>query len=307
MEELKNRLEALNGSEKFWAAAVFCITFAAFAPALSGTELISDDLFYFFNAVSIKNSFKNIFAPVLDLVTPLTSLSLHLDFLLWGMNHFVQGAKLVNILLHAASMLLLFFVIRQIKWKGSGLSPAWAGLTVLIFALHPQRVESVVWIAERKDCLAMVLGLGALLLFQKGMARERISWGRAGLLALSLLAKPLWLFFFLPAGALLLAEKRRLFRKADLLLLLPSFGLFLIFVLWQLPAVLESAGKAASAGGVPLSFKLETIFFNYGSYFLRTFLPGQLFPVYPYYNPKYDLRILAIVPFLLLPSKRILT
>lgn len=73
MEELKNRLEALNGSEKFWAAAVFCITFAAFAPALSGTELISDDLFYFFNAVSIKNSFKNIFAPVLDLVTPLTS------------------------------------------------------------------------------------------------------------------------------------------------------------------------------------------------------------------------------------------
>ena len=300
MEELKNRLEALNGSEKFWAAAVFCITFAAFAPALSGTELISDDLFYFFNAVSIKNSFKNIFAPVLDLVTPLTSLSLHLDLRLWGMNHFVQGAKLVNILLHATSMLLLFFVIRQIKWKGDGLSPAWAGLTVLIFALHPQRAESVVWIAERKDCLAMALGLGALLCFQKGMAREKLSWGSAGLLALSFLAKPMWIFFFLPAGALLLAEKRRFFKKDDLKLLLPSICLFAVFVLWQLPAVLESAGKAASAGGVPLTFKLETIFFNYGSYFLRTFLPGQLFPVYPYYNPRYDLRILALIPFLLL-------
>ena len=34
MEQLKKRLEALNGSEKFWAAAVFCFTFAAFAPAL---------------------------------------------------------------------------------------------------------------------------------------------------------------------------------------------------------------------------------------------------------------------------------
>ena len=300
MEELKKRLEALNGSEKFWAAAVFCLTFAAFAPALSGTELISDDLFYFFNAVSVKNSFKNIFAPVLDLVTPLTSLSLYLDFLFWGMKHFVTGAKLVNILLHSASMVLLFFVVRQIKWKGEGLSPAWAGMTVLIFALHPQRVESVVWIAERKDCLAMALGLGALLLFRKGAARGKIPWGSAGMLALSFLAKPMWIFFFLPAGALLRAERRRFFRKDDLKLLLPSFGLFLAFVLWQLPAVLESAGKAASTGGVPLAFKLETIFFNYGSYFLRTFLPGQLFPVYPYFNPEYDPRILALIPFLLL-------
>ena len=60
MEQLKKRLEALNGSEKCWAAAVFCLTFAAFTPALSGTELVSDDLFYFFNAVSVKNAFKNI-------------------------------------------------------------------------------------------------------------------------------------------------------------------------------------------------------------------------------------------------------
>ena len=117
--------------------------------------------------MSVKNSFKNIFAPTLALVTPLTSLSLHLDFLLWGLDRFVQGAKLVNILLHAVSMVLFFFVIRQIRWKGIGLTPAWAGMTVLIFALHPQRVESVAWIAERKDCLAMALGLGAFLLFQK--------------------------------------------------------------------------------------------------------------------------------------------
>ena len=300
MKELEKRLEALNGSERFWAAAVFCITVAAFAPALRGTELVSDDLFYFFNAVSVKNSPGNIFSPVLGLVTPLTSLSLHLDFLFWGMDRFVQGAKLVNILLHAASMVLLFFVIRQIRWKETCLTPAWAGMTVLIFALHPQRVESVAWIAERKDCLAMALGLGAFLLFRKGAARGRISWGSAGMLALSFLAKPMWIFFFLPAGALLLAERRRFFGKEELKLLLPSFGLFLVFVLWQLPAVLESAGKAASTGGVPLSFKLETIFYNYGSYFLRTFLPGQLFPVYPYYNPDCDPRILAAIPFLLL-------
>ena len=300
MKRLKEFLCRLNSRDGFWAAAVFIVALAAFLPALGMKEPISDDLFYYLNAQSAQKDLGQIFAPVLGLVTPLTSLSFRLDFLLWGEKHFVTGAHAVNILLHACSMVLFLLLLRRISWKGAFLSPAWAGMTVLIFTLHPQRVESVAWIAERKDCLAMLLGLGALLLFQRALRKEKMPWGSAGLLCLSLLAKPMWIFFFFPAGTLILVEKRRFEWKSFFKLLLPSCCVFLLFVLWQLPIVAQSASKAMTAGEVSLPFKLEMICFNYGSYFIKTFLPGNLYPVYPYYDPAYEFRCLALIPFLLL-------
>lgn len=300
MKRLKEFLGRLNSKDGFWAAVVFIIALAVYLPTLTMEEPISDDLFYFLNAQSAQKDFRQLFSPVLGLVTPVTSLSFLLDFLLWGEKHFVTGAHVVNILLHAFSMLLFFLLLRRISWKGAFLSPAWAGMTVLIFTLHPQRVESVAWIAERKDCLSMCLGLGALLLFQRALRKGKMSWGSAGLLGLSLLAKPMWIFFFLPAGTLILIEKRRFEWKSFFKLLLPSFCVFLLFILWQLPIVAQSASNAMTAGEVSLPFKLEMICFNYGLYFIKTFLPGNLYPVYPYYDPAYEFRWLALIPFVLL-------
>ena len=78
---------------------------------------------------------------------PLTWLSLMLDFELYGLD--AGGYHLTNLLLHIANVLLLFFVIKLMTgglWR--------SGFVAALFALHPLHVESVAWVAERKDVLS---------------------------------------------------------------------------------------------------------------------------------------------------------
>ena len=165
MKKIQELLRTAAASDKFWAGVIFIALFAVFSPALACNALISDDLVYYLHARSLDTSLKNCFAPVLDLRTPLTALSLYLNYLTAGEENFVFHARLTNILLHCGSALLFFALLRRLHWQGKEIPPVWAGITALIFAIHPQRVESVVWIAERKDALAMCAGLGALLFF----------------------------------------------------------------------------------------------------------------------------------------------
>ena len=78
---------------------------------------------------------------------PMTWLSLMLDYELYGLN--AGGYHWTNLLLHLASTLLLFsFFLKTTGalWK--------SGLVAVLFALHPLHIESVAWIAERKDVLS---------------------------------------------------------------------------------------------------------------------------------------------------------
>jgi len=78
---------------------------------------------------------------------PLKNISLMLDFQFYGFN---PGAfHFTNVVLHAAAVVLLFLVLRQMT--GSIWSSAFVAA---IFAIHPLRAESVVWIEERKDVLS---------------------------------------------------------------------------------------------------------------------------------------------------------
>ncbi len=78
---------------------------------------------------------------------PLTWLSHMLDVELFGLDPGSMAG--VNVAIHAVSSLLLFTFF----WRATG--SGWAALIVaLLFAIHPLRVESVAWIAERKDVLA---------------------------------------------------------------------------------------------------------------------------------------------------------
>jgi hypothetical protein len=70
-----------------------------------------------------------------------------LDCQLFGLEP--RGHHVTNVLLHSASAVLLFLVLRQMTgafWR--------CAMVAAIFALHPLRVESVAWIAERKDLLS---------------------------------------------------------------------------------------------------------------------------------------------------------
>jgi len=95
---------------------------------------------------------------------PLTWLSHMLDCELFGLN---PGAQhLINALLHTVNAVLLFQLWRRMTrtvWPGAVLAA--------LFAWHPLHVESVAWIAERKDVLSTLFGLLALLAYAKHVER----------------------------------------------------------------------------------------------------------------------------------------
>jgi tetratricopeptide (TPR) repeat protein len=78
---------------------------------------------------------------------PLTWLSHMLDCQWYGLQ--AGGHHLTNVLLHTASVILLFLVLRRMTgflWRSA--------LVAAVFAIHPLRAESVAWVAERKDVLS---------------------------------------------------------------------------------------------------------------------------------------------------------
>jgi protein O-mannosyl-transferase len=117
---------------------------------------------------------------------PLTWLSLQLDAQLFETRPW--GFHLTNVLLHAANTLLLYWAMRFMTgafWQ--------SGLVALFFAFHPLHVESVAWIAERKDVLCTFFWMSTCLAY--GWYARRPSWNRYLLtlaaFAAGLLAKPM--------------------------------------------------------------------------------------------------------------------
>src|SRR5882724_4193736 len=80
---------------------------------------------------------------------PLTTLSHMVDCEIFGLK--AGGHHFTNVLLHTLAVLLLFFVLRRMTgniWRSA--------FVAALFAIHPLHVESVAWIAERKDVLSAV-------------------------------------------------------------------------------------------------------------------------------------------------------
>ena len=117
---------------------------------------------------------------------PLTWLSHMLDVQLFGLAP--RGHNLMNLLLHVANTLLLFRLLRAMTgflWR--------SGLVALLFAIHPLHVESVAWVAERKDVLSTffwILALGCYLKYVEESKAGRYLAVLAAF-ALGLLAKPM--------------------------------------------------------------------------------------------------------------------
>lgn len=117
---------------------------------------------------------------------PLTWLSHMLDAQFYGLNP--GGHHLTNVVLHGATAVLLFLVLRNMTgalWRSA--------FVAAVFAIHPLRVESVAWVAERKDVLSglfLVLALGAYVRYARQPSGAR--YGMVMLLfALGLMCKPM--------------------------------------------------------------------------------------------------------------------
>ena len=122
---------------------------------------------------------------------PLTWLSHMLDCQIYHLKP--GGHHLTNVLLHAAAAVLLFLALRAddpADYRGIWPS-AWVAA---VFAIHPLRVESVAWVAERKDVLSGLFFMLTLWFYAR-YAERPASWGRYLLVvasfALGLTAKPM--------------------------------------------------------------------------------------------------------------------
>ena len=117
---------------------------------------------------------------------PLTWLSHMLDCELFGPN---PGAHhFINVLFHAANAALLFVLLLRLtnaQWP--------AAFVAALFAWHPLHVESVAWVAERKDVLSTFFALLALLSYTKFVKENcrRSFWLALIFFALGLMAKPM--------------------------------------------------------------------------------------------------------------------
>lgn len=117
---------------------------------------------------------------------PLTWLSLMLDAQIFGSNP--AGYHLVNVALHIANTALLFYLFTYMS------SAVWrSALVAALFALHPQHVESVTWITERKDVLSTLFWLTTLFLYAAYVkkASKRMYLLSIAVFACGLMAKPM--------------------------------------------------------------------------------------------------------------------
>ena len=214
---------------------------------------------------------------------PLTWLSHMLDCGLFGLNP--AGPHLVNAALHAMNAALLFALLHRLFQR-----PWPAAFIAALFAWHPMHVESVAWIAERKDVLSTFFGLLALLAYTRYVAARSEYHSRAGwflgaslaAFALGLLAKPmlvtlpclLLLLDFWPLRRFTLAT----FRWPLLVEKIPFFLLSAASVV----ITLISQTKAVSALAlVPLRYRFQSVPVAYVRYIVKTFWPSKLAIFYP--------------------------
>jgi len=187
---------------------IVAATVTAFLPALSAEFVRWDDHINFLANQSYRglgwSHLRWMFASSFTgHYTPVTWVTLGLDYLLWGMNP--AGYHLTNLLLHAANAGLVYFIAvrlldaaRPAPRDGEWPLRLGGALAALLFAVHPLRVESVAWITERRDVLSGVFYLAALLAYlrfcethqpREARGRRRWYWGSVGLFALALLSK----------------------------------------------------------------------------------------------------------------------
>lgn len=230
---------------------------------------------------------------------PLTWLSYLADYEMHGLRP--GGYHLTNIAIHSLNAVLLFLLLQSLtgaRWRSL--------LAAAVFALHPLRVESVAWIAERKDVLSTLFGLLALQMYVSQVKRR--ADGRGGqwfygmsllFFGLSLMSKPmlvtlpclLLLLDFWPLGRIQPRESGMRKYKKLLVEKIPYFVLSAASCVTTY-VVQKSGGAMELMSGMSLTARLENVPVSYCRYLGKLFWPEHLAVIYPVVNP-WPVRVVA--------------
>ena len=224
---------------------------------------------------------------------PLTWLSHMTDVRLFGMDP--GGHHLMNLLIHVLTTLLLL----RLFWRATGLM--WpSALVAALFAVHPLHVESVAWIAERKDVLSAlfwVLTCSAYVTYVRRPSTARYAFVALPLV-LALMSKPMAVT--LPF-VLLLLDVWPLKRTTGIVSLLkeklPLIALAVASAIVTF-MVQRKAGAVQSIDAFPIGMRLANVPIAYAKYVLLTIFPWHLAPLYPYPTSIVWWMVLASTAFL---------
>ena len=257
-----------------WAGIVAAIAIAAFWPVVRNGFAGYDDNEYITEnphvrtGLSRENARWAFTAVHSNNWHPLTWISHQIDSAAFGMNP--AGHHAVNLAMHVANTALLF-------WWLSGLTGALgrSAFVAAVFGAHPLHVESVAWIAERKDVLSTFFGLLALLAWGPGVRRRAAT---AVCFALSLLAKPM--LVTLPL-LLELVDWWPGKRGARIVEKLPLFALSALSAAATLWAQ-RQGGAVAAVDQLPVGLRLSNAVVAYVRYLGKVVWPADLAAFYPF-------------------------
>ncbi len=275
-----------NRPDALIAGALFLLALATFLPSLGNDFVNLDDALYVYQNDLVQGGLtpegiaRAFTGPACNFYHPLTMLSLMLDHQLWGLNP--AGFRLTNLLLHAATAAILFLLLRLMtgqRWPSA--------FVAAVFAVHPLRVESVVWIAERKDVLSAFFYLLTLLIYA-WYARRPFHPARYALLlaafVVGLLCKTtlvtvpgvMLLLDFWPIRRAAADWRRIALEKVPLILL--------ALVATVLAAHAQKSGTISYAD-YPLDARLGNAALSCVIYAVQTVAPLGLAPFYPFPSP----------------------
>jgi len=230
---------------------------------------------------------------------PLTTISHMLDCQLHGLkagwHHFT------NVLLHTIAAILLFIALRQMTgelWRSA--------FVAAVFAIHPLRVESVAWIAERKDVLSGVFFMLTLLAYVHYVRAPSI-WRYlfvAVAFAFGLMSKPM--LVTLPFLLLLLdywplsrmRDPSSDIRRRLLTLVLEKIPLIALCAVSSFVTFLAQRGAVGWTEQLPVLTRITNAVVSYVAYIWQMLWPVKLAVFYP--HPEHRLPLWEIIVSLLL-------
>jgi tetratricopeptide (TPR) repeat protein len=207
---------------------------------------------------------------------PWTWWSYLLDFSLYGLSP--AGYHVENVLIHGAASVALFYALRALTGSVNR-----SAFVAALFCVHPLRVESVAWVAERKDVwsgLFWFLALWAYANYAKGLRRDY--WLTLGFFVLGLMAKPM--VVTLPVVLLLLdfwplkrpePVGKLILEKIPMLALAGAVGII---------TILAQQGVGATAGleDVGVALRISNALVSYVLYLWKSIWPAGLVALYPF-------------------------
>lgn len=250
---------------------------------------------------------------------PLTTISHMLDCQLFGVNP--RAHHLVNVFFHSIAAVLLFILLAQTTGGPSRAGGIWrSGFVAAVFAIHPLRVESVAWIAERKDVLSGVFFMLTLIAYAAYTRKQSIGryLAMSILFACGLMSKPM--LITTPIVLLLLdywplnrSQRSASFAKATaarevgsekrwtigplIVEKIPLFGLAIgscIATLWAQNFALGSTQF------LPLKWRITNAVFSYFEYMRQMFWPVDLIPFYVHPENRLELWSLLVAAIVLI-------